>query len=70
MGRQKPMSEIGRKTILWHIMKSYSTHGVNDFVSCLGYEGYIIKEYFANDFQHMSDVAAGMKENRMDAAAW
>lgn len=64
--RPKPMVEIGGKPILWHIMKMYSSHGVNDFVICCGYKGYIIKEYFANYFLHMSDVTFCMKENRMD----
>jgi glucose-1-phosphate cytidylyltransferase len=54
--RPKPMIEIGGKPILWHIMKIYSSHGVNDFIICLGYKGYVIKEYFANYFLHMSDV--------------
>ena len=54
--RPKPMVEIGGKPILWHIMKIYSAHGINDFVICLGYKGYLIKEYFANYFLHMSDV--------------
>lgn len=64
--RPKPMVEIGGKPILWHIMKIYSTHGINDFVICCGYKGYVIKEYFANYFLHMSDVTFCMKENRMD----
>lgn len=64
--RPKPMIEIGGKPILWHIMKMYSSHGVNDFVICLGYKGYIIKEYFANYFLHMSDVTFDMSENRME----
>jgi glucose-1-phosphate cytidylyltransferase len=64
--RPKPMVEIGGKPILWHIMKMYSAHGINDFVICCGYKGYIIKEYFANYFLHMSDVTFCMKENRMD----
>ena len=54
--RPKPMVEIGGKPILWHIMKTYSHYGVNDFILCLGYKGYLIKEYFANYFLHMSDV--------------
>jgi glucose-1-phosphate cytidylyltransferase len=54
--RPKPMVEIGGKPILWHIMKIYSAYGVNDFIICLGYKGYVIKEYFANYFLHMSDV--------------
>lgn len=64
--RPKPMIEIGGKPILWHIMKIYSAHGVNDFVICCGYKGYIIKEYFANYFLHMSDVTFDMQENRME----
>lgn len=64
--RPKPMIEIGGRPILWHIMKIYSAHGVNDFVICCGYKGYVIKEYFANYFLHMSDVTFRMKENRME----
>jgi glucose-1-phosphate cytidylyltransferase len=64
--RPKPMIEIGGRPILWHILKIYSTHGVNDFVICLGYKGYLIKEYFANYFLHMSDVTIDMRENRME----
>ena len=64
--RPKPMIEIGGKPILWHIMKVYSAHGVNDFVICCGYKGYIIKEYFANYFLHMSDVTFDMQHNRME----
>jgi glucose-1-phosphate cytidylyltransferase len=64
--RPKPMVEIGGKPILWHIMKMYSSHGVNDFIICCGYKGYIIKEYFANYFLHMSDVTFNMRENRME----
>jgi glucose-1-phosphate cytidylyltransferase len=64
--RPKPMVEIGGRPILWHIMKSYSAHGVNDFIICLGYKGYLIKEYFANYFLHMSDVTFDMASNRMD----
>ncbi len=63
--KPKPMIEIGGKPILWHIMKLYSTHGVNDFVICCGYRGYIIKEYFANYFLHMSDVTFDMAHNHM-----
>jgi glucose-1-phosphate cytidylyltransferase len=63
--RPKPMVEIGGKPILWHIMKLYSAHDVNDFVVCCGYKGYLIKEYFANYFLHMSDVTFDMGENRM-----
>jgi len=64
--RPKPMIEIGGKPIIWHIMKIYSHYGINDFVICLGYKGYVIKEYFANYFLHMSDVTFDMAENRMD----
>jgi glucose-1-phosphate cytidylyltransferase len=60
------MIEIGGRPILWHIMKIYSHYGINDFVICLGYRGYVIKEYFANYFLHMSDVSFDMTENRMD----
>jgi glucose-1-phosphate cytidylyltransferase len=64
--RPKPMIEIGGKPILWHIMKIYSSHGVNDFVICCGYKGYLIKEYFANYFLHMSDVTFDIKHNKME----
>ena len=64
--KPKPMIEIGGKPVLWHIMKMYSAHGVNDFVICCGYKGYIIKEYFANYFLHMSDVTFDMSNNRME----
>jgi len=64
--RPKPMIEIGGKPILWHILKMYSAHGVNDFVICCGYKGYIIKEYFANYFLHTSDVTFDMAHNRME----
>ena len=64
--RPKPMVEVGGRPILWHIMKGYSAHGVNDFVICLGYKGYVIKEYFANYFLHMSDVTIDMANNRTD----
>jgi len=63
--KPKPMVEIGGKPILWHIMKIYSSHGINDFVICCGYKGYIIKEYFANYFLHQSDVTFSMKNNSM-----
>ena len=63
--RPKPMVEIGGKPILWHILKIYSAHGINDFIVCLGYKGYIIKEYFANYFLHTSDVTFDMAENTM-----
>jgi glucose-1-phosphate cytidylyltransferase len=65
-GRPKPMVEIGGKPILWHIMKIYSSHGINDFVICCGYRGYVIKEYFSNYFLHMSDVTFNMHENSME----
>jgi glucose-1-phosphate cytidylyltransferase len=64
--RPKPMIEIGGKPILWHIMKMYSAHGINDFVICLGYKGYIIKEYFANYFLHTSDITLDMTRNQME----
>jgi len=64
--RPKPMIEIGGRPILWHVMKIYSHYGINDFVVCLGYKGYVIKEYFANYFLHMSDVTFDMAENRME----
>ena len=64
--RPKPMIEIGGKPILWHIMKIYSAHGIHEFVICCGYKGYVIKEYFANYFLHMSDVTFDMEQNRME----
>lgn len=64
--KPKPMVEIGGKPILWHIMKIYSAHGVNDFVICCGYKGYVVKEYFANYFLHMSDVTFDMQSNNME----
>jgi glucose-1-phosphate cytidylyltransferase len=64
--KPKPMIEIGGKPILWHIMKTYSTHGVNNFIICCGYKGYVIKEYFANYFLHMSDVTFDMQNNQME----
>ncbi|MBL8506406.1 MAG: glucose-1-phosphate cytidylyltransferase [Methylobacillus glycogenes] len=63
--KPKPMIEIGGKPILWHIMKTYSAHGINDFIVCCGYKGYVIKEYFANYFLHMSDVTFDMEHNQM-----
>jgi glucose-1-phosphate cytidylyltransferase len=63
--RPKPMVEIGGKPILWHIMKMYSYYGINDFIICCGYKGYVIKEYFANYFLHMSDVTFDMQHNEM-----
>jgi glucose-1-phosphate cytidylyltransferase len=63
--KPKPMIEIGGRPILWHILKSYSAHGVNEFIICCGYKGYIIKEYFANYFLHMSDVTFDMSNNSM-----
>ena len=64
--KPKPMVEIGGMPILWHIMKSYSAHGVNDFIICCGYKGYVIKEYFANYFLHQSDVTFDMRNNKME----
>jgi glucose-1-phosphate cytidylyltransferase len=64
--RPKPMVEIGGMPIIWHIMKQYSNYGFNDFVICLGYKGYIIKEYFANYFIHMSDVTVDLKNNKVE----
>ena len=64
--RPKPMIEIGGRPILWHIMKIYSAHGINEFVVCCGYKGYVIKEYFANYFLHMSDVTFDMQNNGME----
>ncbi len=64
--RPKPMIEIGGRPILWHIMKIYAAHGLTDFVVCLGYKGYVIKEYFANYFLHMADVTFDLAENRME----
>lgn len=64
--RPKPMIEIGGKPILWHIMKIYSHYGVNDFIICLGYKGYVVKEYFANYFLHMSDVTFDLSSNHME----
>lgn len=63
--RPKPMVEIGERPILWHIMKIYSAHGLNDFIICCGYKGHMIKEYFANYFLQMSDVHFNMKDNKM-----
>jgi len=73
--KPKPMIEIGGKPILWHIMKIYSTHGIRDFVICCGYKGYVIKDYFANYFLHVSDVAFDIANNKMqvlqnDAEPW
>ena len=64
--KPKPMVEIGNKPILWHIMKIYSSYGINDFVICCGYKGYVIKEFFANYFLHTSDVTSNMKNNEME----
>src|SRR6266700_4048483 len=63
--KPKPMVEIGGKPVLCHIMKIYSAHGINEFIICLGYKGYIIKEYFANYFLHVSDVTFDMARNKM-----
>lgn len=65
VSKPKPMVEIGGKPILWHILKIYSHYGINDFIICCGYKGYVIKEYFANYFLHQSDVTFNMKENKM-----
>ena len=64
--RPKPMVEIGGKPILWHIMKMYSSFGINDFIVCCGYKGYVVKEYFANYFLHMSDVTFNMRDNSIE----
>lgn len=64
--KPKPMIEIGGKPIIWHILKIYSAHGINDFIICLGYKGYVVKEYFANYFLHNSDVTFDMVNNRME----
>lgn len=64
--KPKPMVEIGGRPILWHVMKIYSAHGISDFIICAGYKGYVIKEYFANYFLHMSDVTFDMQHNRME----
>ena len=64
--KPKPMIEVGGKPILWHIMKMYSYHGINDFIICCGYKGYVIKEYFANYFLHMSDVTFDVSKNSME----
>jgi glucose-1-phosphate cytidylyltransferase len=64
--RPKPMVEIGGKPILWHIMKSYSAHGLNEFIICLGYKGYVIKEYFSNYFLHTADVTIDLRNNSME----
>lgn len=64
--KPKPMVEIGGRPVLWHVLKIYSAHGINDFVICAGYKGYVIKEYFANYFLHMSDVTFDMQHNRME----
>ena len=63
--KPKPMIEIGGKPILWHILKMYSSHGINEFIICCGYKGYVIKEYFANYFLHMSDVTFELEDNKM-----
>jgi glucose-1-phosphate cytidylyltransferase len=64
--KPKPMIEIGGKPIIWHLLKIYSTHGINDFIICLGYRGYVIKEYFANYFLHTSDVSFDLSTNQME----
>jgi glucose-1-phosphate cytidylyltransferase len=63
--KPKPMIEIAGRPLLWHLMKIYSSHGINDFVICCGYKGYLVKEYFANYFLHMSDITFDMKSNKM-----
>jgi glucose-1-phosphate cytidylyltransferase len=63
--RPKPMVEVGGMPILWHIMKIYAAHGVNDFIICLGYRGYVIKEFFANYFLHAADVTIDLANNKM-----
>ncbi|HEY9878167.1 MAG TPA: glucose-1-phosphate cytidylyltransferase [Leptolyngbyaceae cyanobacterium] len=67
--KPKPMVEVGGRPILWHIMKTYAAHGINDFIICCGYKGYVIKEYFANYFLHMSDVTFDMRFNQMNVHA-
>ena len=64
--KPKPLIEIGGMPLLWHIMKTYSTYDINEFVICCGYKGYMIKEYFANYFLHMSDVTFDIKQNKME----
>ena len=64
--RPKPMIEIGGKPILWHIMKIYSSHGVNEFIICCGYKGYLIKEYFFNYFQHNSDLTIDLRTDQIE----
>jgi glucose-1-phosphate cytidylyltransferase len=64
--KPKPMIEIGSKPILWHIMKVFGAHGINDFIICLGYKGYLIKEYFANYFLHMSDIHLDLAQNKLE----
>ena len=64
--KPKPMIEIGGKPIIWHIMKVYSAHGINEFVICCGYKGYVIKEYFKNYYLHQSDVTFNMQENKVE----
>ena len=63
--RPKPMIEIGGRPILWHVMKIYSSHGINDFIICLGYKGYVIKEFFANYFLHTADVTIDLRDNKV-----
>src|ERR671927_727605 len=64
--KPKPMIEVGAKPLLWHIMKIYSAHGIDEFVVCLGYRGYVIKEYFANYYLHMGDVTFDLRDNSME----
>ena len=68
--RPKPMIEIGGMPIIWHIMKVYAAHGVSDFLVCLGYKGYLIKEYFANSFLHTADVTIDLKAGCERATVW
>jgi len=67
--RPKPMVEIGGKPVIWHIMKIYSHYGFNDFIVCLGYKGYVIKEYFMNYFLHTTDITIDLSKNKMDVHA-
>ena len=64
--KPKPMVEIGGKPIMWHIMKHYSSYGINEFIICCGYKGYVIKEYFSNYFNHMSDITISLKTDKIN----
>src|SRR5450759_1028390 len=68
--RPKPMVEVGGKPILWHIMKTYAAYGIQDFVICLGYKGYAIKEYFANYVLHMSDVTIDLEHDKVESVSY